>query len=552
MAKKINDRKELELNDVDRKILSEYGVTSIPIQLHTDPFSTIAFPSLPYNFAMLMGDIDWPKKAAKNPNGTLFTSPKEIDKQTAEDIGLQCFGNFKDFQLTGSRDDKKNKKVSDGKKQIKQNYENGTNESAFSFINNQENSVLQWLLSEATYDMKGIDINVSDIKSINQNYKALSTGVIPAIENYIQRSLSVISPMLQLVSGSSGSGLKKINDAVTSVNKMGINTITEWINQHDETLRKSTETELKNARIELDAMKSARYFLSCMQFSDLSGATNPKKVVAELLNRINTIENVKDLDKIVNDFTTYGTFKDFDKYASKEGGGSSSARPIKINPKELKLGWIHESFKKFKLKLKEGSRLITEDSGDDPKIEPIDYDNLNNKIFNILSDAMNDVIGRRADWACMKGLEEAMKNLKDRADAEIKKKIELICKTNGQKSLKHWPFKAEGLLSMWERYSSELQLRMKNRLDQLTGSNGGRESGTAHMLEDFLRTTYPRLIAAMTTYRMIFEQIQLFYKRNLVPEVTLDNAEEILQVTHDRIDEYIKNNLGKFDLDINI
>ena len=62
-----------------------------------------------------------------------------------------------------------------------------------------------------------------------------------------------------------------------------------------------------------------------------------------------------------------------------------------------------------------------------------------------------------------------MKKLKDRADAEIKKKIEIVCKTGGQKSLIKWPMKAEGLLSMWERYSSELDIRINNRINQLTG-----------------------------------------------------------------------------------
>ena len=97
-----------------------------------------------------------------------------------------------------------------------------------------------------------------------------------------------------------------------------------------------------------------------------------------------------------------------------------------------------------------------------------------------------------------------MKKLKERADAEIKKKIELVCKTGGQKSLIKWPMKAEGLLSMWERYSSELDIRINNRINQLTGI-GGVETGSATMLEDFLRSTFPQIMASMICYRTLFE-----------------------------------------------
>ena len=147
----------------------------------------------------------------------------------------------------------------------------------------------------------------------------------------------------------------------------------------------------------------------------------------------------------------------------------------------------------------------------------------------------------------MKSLEESMKNLKDRADEEILKRIELVCKTNGQKSLVHWPFKAEGLKTMWNRYSSELQRRIENRIAQLTGVPGSQETGSANMVEDFLRNTYPRIIAAMLTYRLIFEQMSKAYKGGYMPKTTLDNVPVIIEVMDERANSSLQAVLVTYD-----
>ena len=138
------------------------------------------------------------------------------------------------------------------------------------------------------------------------------------------------------------------------------------------------------------------------------------------------------------------------------------------------------------------------------EMPPINYDKLYSDMVNYLSSEIGNAIGERENWKCFKSIRDDMKKLKDRADAEIKKKIELVCKTGGQKSLIKWPMKAEGLLSMWERYSSELDIRINNRINQLTGI-GSVETGSATMLEDFLRSTYPQIVAMLLTYKTLFE-----------------------------------------------
>ena len=82
---------------------------------------------------------------------------------------------------------------------------------------------------------------------------------------------------------------------------------------------------------------------------------------------------------------------------------------------------------------------------------------------------------------------------------------------------------------MWARYSAELQNRIDNRIAQLTGTTGSRESGSASMVEDFLRTTYPQIISVLLTYRCVFAQIAEQYNRGYIPEYSDDDMKEIVQ-----------------------
>ena len=83
---------------------------------------------------------------------------------------------------------------------------------------------------------------------------------------------------------------------------------------------------------------------------------------------------------------------------------------------------------------------------------------------------------------------------------------------------------------MWERYSSELDIRINNRINQLTGV-GGVETGSATMLEDFLRSTFPQIMASMICYRTLFEQLYLTYRNNFADtnSYTLEDVEVIKQ-----------------------
>ena len=49
------------------------------INLQSDLFANVQFPSLPDNFQMLMGEMDFPEKAKVNINNSLFMNPQQID-----------------------------------------------------------------------------------------------------------------------------------------------------------------------------------------------------------------------------------------------------------------------------------------------------------------------------------------------------------------------------------------------------------------------------------------------------------------------------------------
>lgn len=157
---------------------------------------------------------------------------------------------------------------------------------------------------------------------------------------------------------------------------------------------------------------------------------------------------------------------------------------------------------------------------------------------------MEETIGPRNEWLCFKNIRERMKTLKDAADKEINSKIDIVCRTRPEsKNILKYPFKAEGLKGMWARYSSELESRMENRINQLIGSNGGQDFGCAEMVEEFLTSTYPQIIAMMVTYKCVFEQIKVEYANNMITRATVDNRKIIQQISEENLDCNLRNNI---------
>ena len=516
-----------ELSDFDKSCLDEFQITQLGIKFHTNPLDGITFPTLPYNFDMLMSDLDWPAKAMKNPNGTLFMHPGEIDDSPADDLGLQCFSQFDDpafLSLSYDTSKTKNITIKDASS-AKDDFE--ARENYNPFLNN---TVLQYI-AESSDNMIGISMDPKDIKARNEAFTTMYTDVSKAISTYITRSLSIINPVVQLVAGQgAGSAIDKVRKIIISANSAGLDGIKYWIDSYDSIEKEKNDKEasvtIKGLQNEADAQKKAVHFMQCFMLNNYVPAGKTPAEVSKILSNyiFSRVRDGSTLNRFIKTFSGLDSYKAFtDVMKARYKSDSIIAAIPTGNGTGVTLTLAESSVSVFK-------KRLNEDVGDATSWgNPIDYDELYTKIYGAISNVMNEVIGPRVDWVCMKSLEEAMKNLKDRADAEITKRIEIICKTGGQKSLVHWPLKAEGLLTVWNRYSAELNIRMKNRLDQLTGSGGGRETGSANMVEDFLRNTYPRIIAAMLTYKLMFEQLAAEYRKNLALYVTWDNVDPIVE-----------------------
>ena len=145
-----------------KELLKGFRCHLLPIDLQTDLFSVISFPTLPYNFKMMMTDIDFPKKSKKNPNGTLFMKPTMIDQNSADDIAMQCFGN-------GFSREQKTSTLNPKAAPVETSESLGYN---FSDIVNhlyEHANEINPSLNEDTANQRGAEIPVQDIKSFNGN-----------------------------------------------------------------------------------------------------------------------------------------------------------------------------------------------------------------------------------------------------------------------------------------------------------------------------------------------------------------------------------------------
>jgi hypothetical protein len=308
--------------------------------------------------------------------------------------------------------------------------------------------------------------------------------------------------------------------------------VAEWLAQTNAAFQETGQNWLKrsaeNARTQRDCIKDALTFALCISAQEKIPAGYTKD---EFVNAVYRDAQVCTSRHALRSFMKKYTKRfngDFDEFSQEFD--SNGSKPFEIPLNGTKFASSGSSVSASAEVNSQSSALNEYEDPldmDKPLTDggPIDYDRLYRDLFNQLSSAMSEVIGPRDSWTCFKRIEDEMKFLKDSADKEINAKIELVCKTGANThSLLKYPFKAEGLKGMWARYSAELQQRINNRIAQLKGSHGGPESGSAAMVEDFLRVTYPQIIAMMLTYRCIFEQMKAVYKDGKDVACTLEEV----------------------------
>ncbi len=526
-------------NKLEQKFINSYLTKYVfNIDLQNDLYATIQFPTLPAHFEMLMSKLDFPEKANKNPNDALFMDPQKIDATFADDLAKQLF-NSKSFKDGSGLKSTLNPDA----------YDMQSNFESLSSVVQQK--TFEYIL-EDTANGNGIDIEVKDNKKINTKMTQMTQDVINAITTYVRRSIDVIKPMLEVVAGNTA--VKDVMRTLNTANSLGKDNVLNWIEAVSKIKKDYTEG-LKNNQISAyrsqnDAIRDALklYQCVCHSQSDFPAGINKEKYIRTIGDRIEKVKNKHSLDNLVRNCCQ--DFDSWDKFQKEFNNKGDKSFPIK-----LKKDIVTESIsydRKKKLNEYDDSIITIDDEArqNDNTNIIINYDKMYYDMINLISGEIGDAIGPRENWLCFKNVREDMKKLRDRADAEIKKKIELVCKTGGQKSLIHWPFKAEGLLSMWERYASELDVRINNRINQLTGL-GSVESGSATMLEDFLRSTYPQIISVMLTYKILFQQLNALYKKDFEPGYTLEDREEIAKLSEEEFDNRIRTLLIQFGNQLN-
>ena len=528
---------KVELVDKQKaSILQDVAQKIVGIDLQNSIFSTLQFPSLPRNWQFLMAPIDWPKKAMTNPNGSLFIDPKDIDSDDAMDIGRQCFGSAR---FGGKKT---------GLKQTLNPFayfvkKKNTNESVMSgeqFLN----MLLENSLNEDTPSQTGADIKVRSIKSQNKNSESPALDVINAITTYIVRSIQAVKPLVEMVGGNIATFQKAVNTA----NQASSDNIRDWLEQKNAAFQEAGNSwmkrEAEQMRRQRDAFKDAYTFALCVCYQEPPKGMNKDEFTSLVYSAASTCKNEKGL-KIFMKSCTSDFNGDFDDFEARFNANKGKPFKINLDGDLFKRGNANASLivhVKSVLNERESLDDIMED-GQKKKEGPIDYDKLYTDLFTQLTTAMSECIGPRENWLCFKKIEDEMKFLKDSADKEINTKIDLVCKTTGNShSLLKYPFKAEGLKGMWARYSSELQQRIDNRIAQLKGSTGSAETGSAAMVEDFLRNTYPQIIAMMLTYRCVFEQLKAVYKNKNIPKCSLDDLKTLTAEAQQNNAEMIRNN----------
>ena len=503
----VDKQKAALLKDIAQKIVG--------IDLQNSIFSTLQFPSLPRNWQFIMSPVAWPKKAMTNPNGSLFMDPKVIDNDDAMDIGRQCFGSNR----FGGKKTGLKQTLNPFAYFVKKKNANESLMTGEQFLN----MLLEGALNEDTPSQTGADIKVPSVKSQNMRSESPALDVINAITTYINRSIEAIKPLVEMVGGNANQFSKAIQTASSSQK----DNIVVWLQQKNASFQETGENWLKrsveNVRRERDYIKNAIKFASCLSMSEPPEGMAKDDFIADVYNRAKDCKDQKALRAFMKYYTVQfnGDFEDFEEHYN------GKPFPLKINGSGFRRGSTRES-----LDIKTGRPLneFEDPTDNEGPVQPneIDYDKLYTDLFNQLSSAMSDCIGPRDNWLCFKRIEDEMKFLKESADKEINAKIDLVCKTGGNShSLLKYPFKAEGLKGMWARYSSELQQRINNRIAQLKGSSGGVETGSAAMVEDFLRVTYPQIIAMMITYRCVFEQLKEVYKDGFTPKVTMEDIKSV-------------------------
>lgn len=580
------------LEDYDKKYEK---AQLLPIEPDLRKFNTLKLPALPTNYTMLMCNIEYPAKADKNPNGSLFMKPtQEILQAKAEDLGLTYFANStgiddiihweKETPAQQQENDSFNYALKNPYIQMlleaEEQEEQETQQEDTSDANQEENKTDQntragrgskfdphggLLTGDIDNEIIGGELETHTEGKRTTKLNTFNGIITDAIDGYMRSSIPVIQKLVKAICGNQQSrDVGGFEQMIAQLINAGEGKMSDFMKKNDSVLKQILDDrydkelkekdgllEIERAVLKLiklvDSQKFKNDFLAKRNLTDTQFKsilfkirdkkiiTNEKQFNQELKTELNITMNV---DQLVS------------KYSDNENKSEKYSFTVYRN--------------NLKLFEDEQHRDVTVGTSSDNDILNTlhkDLDTTYEEVKNYITEHLASMINSDPkDWYIITSSRDRMNKLKEAADKEINAKIELICRLAGEgktdigdkfkSAISKHPMRAESLKRIWAMYSDDLSDRMETRIRSITGDNGN--SNILTTIKQFLINVYPNLMAIMIYYKQIFFLINLYTRQNPLPldlkkkeNQKDENGESTLN------DARGANNLERLDNDLN-
>ena len=539
-----------KLEDYDKKRKED---KLLPIVPDLRKFNTLKLPALPTNYTMLMCNIEYPAKADKNPNGSLFMKPtQEILQAKAEDLGLTYFThNMNIDDIIHWEDDEQTPA---------QQQENA------SFNYALKNPYIQMLLEadeenktdqnsgagrDSNFDPNGgiitgdIDNEIigGELETHTEGKRTTQlnffTGTVDeAIDGYMRNSIPVVQKLIKAICGNNQSkDANALETVIAQLLNAAEGKMSTYIKKNDTVIHQALDDQYQK-----EANKAKQYGELLKRINTLMYAYNKNQKFHAYVDSHDAGDAILNLmDDVAKDWSK--TPMDLDMRLRTLFKG----KEYNEIEKELYKETNKQNWTKFdeSISIQHNHSLYEDEQYRDNTVGKNsneilaelekNLDTSYNEIRNLLTERMTSYINSDPkDWYIITSSRDRMNKLKEAADKEVNAKIELICRLAGEgktdigdkfkSAISKHPMRAEGLKRIWAMYSDDLQDRIEIRIRSIIGDNGN--SNILTTIKQFLINVYPNLMATMLYYKEICFLISLYTRQHPLPSSLKKEEEE--------------------------
>lgn len=530
-----DQRKPLSSAESDSKALAQF----LPIMPSPAKFNSLKLPALPTNYTMLMCNIEYPAKADKNPNGSLFMKPtQEILQAKAEDLGQVYFNQNLDVHQIIHYKDKTDESL-DYISAFNNPYIQMLLEADEKNKTDQESTALR--KSSPDFDggllnndidpteQLGGELNVNTEGKRETKVQHFEGNIIEAIDGYMRSSVPVVQKLVKAICGNQQSrDVGTFEQIMTKLIAAAEGTMQDFMSENDEELKKYLGRDKNNQTVSQLKTHTDAVQQICAIAVWAAKDVNKFGTILQQKGFYDRIDDIKDKICDDNDKGTYDldillknklgglTFNKIQKFI--EGKGSKlydSKQYINVDLLEQPINEDDKGNIQFLSGAGNDSDLILD------KLEK-SLDKTYNEVRNHLSEKLSSAINSDpSTWYIITSSRTRMEKLKEAADNEINAKIKLICRIAAEgktdigdkfkSAISKHPMRAEGLTRLWAMYSGDLTDRMESRIRSITGDNGN--SNILTTIKQFLLNVYPNLVAIMLFYKQMYFLINLYTRK---------------------------------------